>query len=880
MLYGRTREQETLDRLLHEAAGGVSGVLVISGDPGVGKSALLDHAAERAGAEFTVLRGMGVESEAELPYAGLHLLLTPVLEQVADLPEVQATALRGALGMTATRAGDRFLVGVAVLSLLAAVSAERPLLCVMDDMQWLDRASADALLFAARRLRSERVALLLAARQEFHAPGLPELRVPPLAASAAGELVDAIAPGLAGDVRARVLAEAAGNPLGLIELPRRASCGEDAGELPLTRRLLEAFGRRATALSEPAGTLLLVAAAEDTGEPALILRAAARLGADERALEECEGSGLVEVAGTRVRFRHPLVRSAVYQAAGFARRGAVHRALAEVSAPERRIWHLAAAVTEPDEELAAELDRSAETFLRRSGHSAAAAAWERAALLTPGPEPRAARLAKAAEAAISAGRLGRAAQLTDQAVRLTSDELVLAHLANLRADVDFERGAVEAASLTLLEAARPLAVAHPGRATSLLIQVVRNAWYTHDLKLARQATDVLLSLDHGTDPARPAPAMARGITALLEDDPERALPLLRQVVDGARHAGQGEYGLRNGALSIALLIGDHATARGMARALAAECASLGMVAWLPHVHLALATVELLEGRHLDAAADADHAEQVAAQTGQTHLEAQACGVRAWLAAVRGLEEDCRRLAERAAATPAGQVWARWALGVLELGRGRYEQAAGHLARAARQQPAAAPDLVEVLVRLQEPEHARAACDRFARWAAATGRPWAQGLLARCRALLEDDERDFTTAVDLHQAADHPFDAARTRLLLGERLRRERRKQEAREALREAMDTFERLGARPWLERASSELRATGESLARSADTDMLSRLTPQELQVVRLAATGASNKEIAAQLFLSPRTVGHHLYKAYPKLGVTTRTELAGLILP
>ncbi|GAA1564217.1 LuxR family transcriptional regulator [Actinomadura kijaniata] len=877
MLYGRTREQGTLDRLLAEAAGGASGVLVVSGDPGVGKSALLDHAVERAGAEFTVLRGMGVESEAELPYAGLHLLLAPVLGRVEELPEVQATALRGALGMSTARAGDRFLVGVAVLSLLAAVAAERPLLCVMDDTQWLDRASADALLFAARRLRSERVALLLAAREEFHAPGLPELRVSPLESPAAGELVDAVAPGLATDVRERVLAEAGGNPLGLIELPRGVS-GGDLGELPLTRRLLEAFGRRATALGEPAGTLLLVAAAEDTGEPSLIMRAASRLGVGEQALEECERSGLVEVTAGRVRFRHPLVRSAVYQAAGFARRGAVHRALAEVSEPERRIWHLAAAVTGTDEELAAELARSAEAFARRSGH-AAAAAWERAALLTPEPGLRTVRLANAAEAAISAGRLGRAARLTDQAVRLTGDGLVLARLANLRADVDFERGAVETASLTLLEAARPLASAHPGRAAALLIQVVRNAWYAHDLKLSRQATDLLASLGHGADPARPALAMASGITALLEDDPERALPLLRQVVEGGRHVDHGEHGLRNNALAIALLVGDHTTALNMARALAAECASLGMVAWLPHTHLALASVELLRGRHLDAAADADHAEQVAAQTGQTHLEAQARGVRAWLAAVRGAEEDCRRLAGRAAATPSGQVWAQWALGLLELARGRYQQAADHLARAARRQPAAAPDLVEVLVRLREPERARAAHDRFVLWAEASGQAWARGLLARCRALLDGDERDFATAIDLHRAADRPFDAARTRLLLGERLRRERRKQEARPVLREAADTFERLGAAPWLDRASSELRATGESPARSADAALLARLTPQELQVVRLAATGATNKEIAARLFLSPRTVGHHLYKAYPKLGVTTRTELAGLIL-
>lgn len=514
--------------------------------------------------------------------------------------------------------------------------------------------------------------------------------------------------------------------------------------------------------------------------------------------------------GTRLVFRHPLARSAIYQAAGFARRCAVHRALAEVGDEvgdrERRVWHLAAAATEPDEGLAADLESSAEGFRVRTGHAAAAAALERAAALTPDEAGRVRRLAAAADAAIDSGCFERGRQLAEQAAARTSDPRLTARMAMLRADVDFERGALEAACATLMAAAQAVAATDPAPARTMLLLVIRNSWYAGDPALAQEASTRLEGLPHLEDPRRPALAMARGMSALLAGRPAYALPLLREVVEGGRRVRQDLHGLRNNAAQVALLVGDHAAA----------CAAAGQ------------------------------------------------------------EQDCRQLAARAGSLPYGAAWAQWALGLLDLGLGRYDQALDRLDQAVTHQAAAVPDQVEAAVRLGAPERAERSLAWFEEWTAAAGQPWARALLERCHALLSGDEERFARALAAH---DRPFDRARTQLLLGEWLRRERRKHDARTPLREAAETFDRLGAGPWAERARGELRATGETLTRDPAADLLGRLTPQELQVVRLAAKGATNKEIAAQLFLSPRTVGHHLYKAYPKLGVTTRTELAGLSL-
>ncbi|NRQ33647.1 AAA family ATPase [Nonomuraea sp. NN258] len=882
MLYGRADEQRVIEDLLRRARQGGSAVLVITGEPGVGKSALADHAVASADG-FTALRGSGVESEAELPYAGLHQLLLPALGALDRLPELQAAALRRALGLThpggAEKAAgdDRFLVGVATLSLLAEVAEPEPLLCVVDDAQWLDRASRDALLFAARRLRAEGVVLIFVARPEFDADGLPGLPLTGLGGAAARELLAARAPDLAADVRERILAEAEGNPLGLIELPLSAESAPELGPLPLTRRLQDAFHHRVARLPEPARALLLVASAEDTGELRVIMSAAARaFDVDESALETCEEADLVRVRGTTLSFRHPLARSAVYQAAGFARRRAAHRALAEVSGPERGIWHLAIAASGPDERLAGELERAAAGFRLRTGYAAASAVLERAAALSDDAEARGRRLADAADAALTAGQLDRAWQLTTQELdRTRSGGETRLRLANIRADVEFERGKLADASDTLLKAARPPAGVADAPARTLLLQAVRNAWYAHDLALAREATALLAGLRHDDDPLRPLMAMAEGMTALLAGRPGVALPLLRRVVAGGRLAEEGLYGLRNNAAQTALLVGDHESATAIARLLASECTSLGMIGWLPHTHLLLAWADVMAGRHREAAAEAEAGERIAVQTGQAHLEAQLCGVRAWLAAVAGDARACGELAGRASAVPHGRAWAGWALGLLDLGLGRYDAALDRLEPVSAHHPAAVADLVEAAVRSGAPERAAGPLAAFADWVPAAEQPWARAVLDRCLALTSDDEAAHVAAT----ATDQPFDQARARLLHGERLRRERHKQEARTPLRAAAETFDRLGARPWAERAAAELRATGETLTRDSDADLLGRLTPQELQVVRLAATGATNKEIAAQLFLSPRTVGHHLYNAYPKLGVSTRTELARLTL-
>ncbi|MFF5210474.1 AAA family ATPase [Streptosporangium sp. NPDC000396] len=882
MLYGRADEQRLIEDILRQARQGSSAVLVIRGEPGVGKSALADHAADSAEG-FTLLRGLGVESEAELPYAGLHQLLLPVLDTIKELPELQAAALRRALGIAEGSGEDRFLVGVATLSLLAEVAESGPLLCVVDDAQWLDRASRDALLFAARRLRAEGIVMIFAARAEFDADGLPELPLAGLDSAAARELLAERAPDLAAGVRERILAEAEGNPLGLVELPLSAEAVPELGPLPLTRRLQDAFHDRVARLPEEARTLLLVASAEETGELSVIMSAAQKLGVDEHALEVCEEAGLVRLHGATLSFRHPLARSAVYQAGGFGRRRAVHRALAEVVDPEWRVWHLAIAASGPDEELAAELERAAAGFRLRTGYAAASAVLERAVVLSRDEVARGRRLAEAADTALTAGQLDRAWHLTTQELDRSRDrpatepELRLAaQLANIRADVEFERGALESASATLLKGARPLVGVDDALARTMLLQAVRNAWYAHDPTLAQEATALLSGLEHDEDLLRPLMAMAEGMTALLAGRPRVALPLLRRVVAGGRLAERSLYGLRNNAAQTALLVGDHEAATAIARLLARDCTSLGMISWLPHTHLVLAWADVMAGRHREASAEAEAGERIVVQTGQAHLEAQLCGVRAWLAAVAGDERVCKEMANRASAVPHGHAWAQWALGLLDLGLGRYDAALDRLEPVAAHHPAAVADLVEAAVRRGVPERAARPLAGFEDWVTAVDQPWARALLDRCHALTSDDEERHAAAM----GADQPFDRARAQLLYGERLRRERRKHEARTPLRGAAEAFERLGARPWAERAAAELRATGETLTRDPDADLLGRLTPQELQVVRLAATGATNKEIAARLFLSPRTVGHHLYNAYPKLGVSTRTELARLTLP
>ncbi|MFI9360372.1 ATP-binding protein [Kitasatospora sp. NPDC053057] len=934
MLYGREHEQAAVDGLLAQARDGRSGALLLRGEAGIGKTALLDDAVARAGKAFRVIRAAGVEYEAELPFAGLSLLLAPGLDRLDVLPGPQRRALEAAFGLgdgpavaepaatepaatgpaatgpaatepaaTEPAAGpaDRLLVGLATLGLLAELAADQPLLCVLDDVQWLDRASLDALLLAARRLQAEGVALLLAARTEGGAPaerrlGLPELRVTGLAeADATRVLTERAGPDLPAAVRDRLLAEAAGNPLALTELPvATGPQAHTASGLPLTSRLLIAFHGQVTGLPPATQTLLLVAAAEESGELDVVLPAASALGVGAEHLTPAEESGLVTVTpDRRIAFRHPLLRSAILQRAPHHQRLTVHRTIAE-ALPEgdRRTWHLALAATSPDAALADALERTAVRTGRRGGHGGAAA-YERAARLTPDRDGATRRLVLAAEAATEEGELARAEALADEAAARTDSPLAHALLDQVRATAHFWRGSYPTAYRLLLDAALAVdgAAIEPAYAARMLVQAFHAAWYAGEEPVA-DVLDRLAALPLAADdplaplarylPAAVLPALGR---------PADALPAAREAVDAARRAGAESPADLVQLCGATLVLGRDEETVDLGSELVAEARAKGALGVMPTLQFFLAEAELFHGRHADAELTATEALALAQDTGQQQWVSQLSALLAYLAALDGRTERCTELATTSLATTgpqtaapaAGHPWAQWALALLDLGQGRAAGAADrlhalttgphrHHVSATR----AVPDLVEAAVRLGTQERAAEPYERFARWTAAADRPWAEALRLRCQALLGPDELAepaYRAALDLHATSHRSFEHARTALLYGEWLRRTRRRTDARPHLTAALETFDRLAAHPWSARARTELSATG-TPAPQAPLTPLNSLTPQELQIARLAAQGLTNRDIAAQLFLSPRTVAHHLYKAYPKLGITSRTAL------
>ncbi|MFB6888064.1 AAA family ATPase [Kitasatospora sp. NPDC056327] len=899
MLYGREREQAAVEALLGSAREGRSGALVLRGEPGIGKTALLEYAVAAAGDAFRVVRAAGVEYEAELPFAGLSLLLASGRDRLDALPGPQRRSLEGVFGLGGTAAGgpaDRLLTGLATLGLLAELAVDRPLLCVVDDVQWLDGASLDALLIAARRLRAEGVALLLAARDAgadaLPLAGLPELRPAGLSDEDAARLLDGRAGGApAGPARRRLLAEAAGNPLALVELP--VSTGEfGSSVLEIGSRLQIAFHGQVTGLPPATQTLLLVAAAEESGELDVVLAAAAALGADAGALAPAERSALVGVgADRRIAFRHPLLRAAVLQRAPLQQRLAVHRAIGEaLEDGDRRTWHLALAATAPDAGLADALERTARRAEARGAHGGAAAAYERAAGLTPDRDGATRRLVLAAEAATEEGRLVQAEALAERAGARTDSVLVHAVLDQVRAVAQFWRGGYPAAYRLLLDAAAT--DIEPAYAVRMLLLAFHAAWYAGEEPVVT-VLDRLAALPLGED--EPLAPLARHLPAVVLPAlgrPAGAVPDVRETAGAARRAGADSPVDLVQLCGAALVLGrDHETLE-LAAELVAEARAKGTVGVLPTLQFFLAEAELFHGRHRDAEVTAAEGLALARDTGQRQWTSQLAALLSCVAALGGADARCTGLAAEAlapgsAAPAAGEPWAQWGLALLDLGRGRAAAAADRLQRlttgpyrhhvgATR----AVPDLVEAAVRLGAPERAAGPFERFARWADTAATPWAQAVSLRCRALLGPDgsaEPVYRAALALHEGTHRPFEQARTALLYGEWLRRERRRTDARPHLAAALETFERLGAAPWADRARAELTATG-TAAPAVRAGVLTGLTPQELQIARLAAQGLTNRDIAAQLFLSPRTVGHHLYKAYPKLGIASRTELAALL--
>jgi DNA-binding CsgD family transcriptional regulator/tetratricopeptide (TPR) repeat protein len=905
MLYGRRAECDALDRLLADARRSRSGALVLRGEAGVGKSALLDHAAGRAEG-MAVLRAAGVESEAELPFAALHQLLRPVLELAGRIPEAQAAALGGALGLEPMGNQDRFLVSVAVLSLLAEAADERPVLCLVDEAQWLDRSSADALGFAARRLEAEGVVCVFAAREgdarEFPAPGLPELRLEGLDVEAAAALLTGNGVDLPAPVVDLLVERTGGNPLALLELPGSLVPGQLTGRallddvLPLPARLQRTFGERVLGLPAETRALLVVAAAETTGDPTVVLRAGARLGVDVAALDAAEAAGLVRTGEGRLQFRHPLVRSAAYSTATLAGRQAAHRALAEALAGEdaadQRAWHLATATVGPDEAVAAELERSAGRARRRGGHAAAAAALERAAELTGDEAERGRRLVAAAVAAWLAGQAERALALADRAEPLAADLRGQATVAHLRGSVEASRGVALEAVARLVAGSELAASVDPSQALTMLVEASEIASYAGDVaptaELGRRAAAVPVTDKAGEFLS----ALLQGMGSVAEGDGQRGEPLLRRAIALAGAMEDPRRLLWAGVA--AFFVGEQETGNALYARAVARARQDGAVGLLPKALEYLAPVELVAGRMDAATATASEGLRLARDTGNDTSACRHLTTLAHVAALRGDEDACRghaaealrRAAARGLGLPA--TLAGYALALLDLGLGRAAEALARLQRLLDAGPGegspffavyTVPDLVEAAVRSGRPEAAAGPLAAFEQLAALSGGSEWQAQLARCHGLLGPEEAAadrFEAALRRHEG--RPFDLARTELVYGEALRRARRRGEARAHLRNAQEIFRRLGATPWAERAGVELRATGET-ARKRDPSTLGQLTPQELQIVQLVGEGGTNREIGAQLFLSRRTIDYHLRNVFAKLGVSSRAELIRLAL-
>src|SRR4051794_15381305 len=904
MLYGRVAECAALERLLDEARASHSGVLVMRGGPGLGKSALLGEAAERA-VGFRVLRAVGIESESELAFAALHQLLRPVFELIDRLPDPQAAPLRGAFGLSDKGTHNRFVLSVAVLSLLSEASEPGPLLCVVDDAHWLDRPSADALRFCARRLGAEGVVMVFAAGEEasrsFDAPDLRELRLAGLDAESAGRLlVERAGSPVEAGVLERLAAETEGNPLALIELPRVLSAAQLAGRgplpepLPIGADLERLFLERVALLAPDSRAALLFVAAAGTGDATAVSRAARSAGVDLAMLAPAEAAGFVRMEGDGVEFRHPLVRSAIYGGAGQAERRAVHRALAEALDDEahadRRAWHLAAATVGPDGGVAAELEQSAERAGRRGGHGAAMAALERAADLSLDVEDRARRLAVGADAAWRAGPPERAGALLERASPITRDPDIRAELDHLYGVIAHGSGVPAEGVGMLLKAAATLAPSDPDRALKILLDAADAATYAGDadaaIEAGRRAAE-LRGTAHGSDALA---GLLGAVASVLEGGTTGQPADLR----GAESFEDSRWLAWAGAA--AALSGDDALESALyLKAVTRARASAEVIA-LNKVLEVFTFAAMLEGRYGAVAADATEGLQLAREAGLPNSACHHLATLAWVAAIRGQEAQCQSLAQEVVAASATRglglqrAIAEWALGLLDLGLGRPAQAVRRLARVETARPGgghpfialcAAPDLIESAVRAGRPDDARAAWARLARLRGPDAPAWALPLVPRCRALLAPQAargRPLRQAPAAAAQSRRAFDRARTELLFGEHLRRTRRRVEARDHLDAALSEFERVGAAPWAERAHRELRASGQT-ARKRDPSTVDQLTAQEVQIARFVARGATNREVAAQLFLSKRTVDYHLRRIFAKLAISSRNELATLEL-
>jgi len=877
--------------------------MLIRGEPGIGKSALLQYARQLAEG-ITVLSATAAEAEADMAYAALQNLLQPVIGRLGRVPKVQQQALYQALGLADGEAPDRFLVSLATLSLLSEVAIEEPVLCILDDAHWADRATLDVLAFTARRVSAEPLAILIAMRPEegeaIEPVGMQEMTLSGLRPEAAAAFLDELwGDQLAQAVRARLVQLTTGNPLALIELPRTLTKEQLAGReplfepVPMTGRLEAIFEKAIQKLGTEQRRLVVLCAAEGSGSLAIIARAAEVLGVDDPIQKLGQIRKLLEVGDLWVAFRHPLMRSTAYQTASASDRQLSHLALADAldgdpSNADRKAWHRAHAVIGTSNEIATELEATADRALRRSGHAAAPAALERAAELSTSDVAKARRLVAAADAAWRGGDGTRARGLLARSQDLDASEIDTRLQSGLLRGLMALRSAAPADAVAmLLGSANEALGVRPELAFAALCAASEAAFRALDTHAHREIVRLMSMLPPSDDPAR---SLLQGLhqsvnRMALGEEPKPNLDgfaLVEQLDDPYLLGRAG---------GLAFGVGEYALARRLRSKAVARARALGAAGELAWALRGLALDELTRGRYAWADAYASEGIHLSLETGQPSLSCEHKAILAEVAALRGKEEVARQLIDGVLdeATSCGllstSILVRRSLIELAMAAGNVDEALQRLQLLGKVPGAAAfafyciPDLVEASVRAGHAESCGDSVARYVSWAQISGAREAMALAMRVRALVAIDgeaENLYWKALELHSGTERPMETARTALLFGEHLRRERRRADAREPLRMALETFEALGSTIWASRARNELRATGET-ARKRRSSTLECLTPQELQVVKLVSEGATNREAAAQLFISPRTVDHHLRGVFRKLGVKSRAQLVRL---
>jgi len=915
-LIGRDDEREAIDSLLKVVSEGRSGALVVRGEPGIGKTALLDYATEQAD-DFTVLTHQAIQSELEIPFGGLLDLLRPILRHRQSIPPPQASALGGALSLEVPmgiRGIDRFTIYAGTLSLIAAAAEERPLLAAVDDAQWLDAASAEALLFVARRLGSDGVAIVIATRSGneigLDLSSIPELSLSGLNWMDSRSLLHEQSSGMIGDRVAKQLHQAtAGNPLALIECCSMLDARQLTGATPLHQppptgnRIGSIFARHLRGLREDVRAALLILSASDVTDTRVILEALEVAGISSSTLEVAEDRGIIQIDGARVDFHHPLLRSAVYHNARASQRRAAHAALAETRSGdrlvERKAWHLASAATFPDETVASLLEDVASETRRRGAHRSAAHAFAEAARLSPVESDRLRRSVEAAQDWLIHGDLNQAQVLIDAAMSASDDPLLRADIHRLRARVQILNGDVVEARQLLVDEARSLESVDPKRAAVLLMDATGPSFMRGEVDVALDLTTRALELAGRT--GRDTELLAclwSGIALAAGGSSTMARAMLKRG-ESLLHRPESPSRLQLLYFSAAeshTWLEEYDEARRLLESGVQQIRRESGLGILPFALGTLSELNMRTGRWTQALADASEGLQLASDTGQFNEVGHNCAMLAQVEGGLGIDQACRghvkqarQIAERVGANALCQ-YAAAALGLLEVSLGDYTAAISALEfmpdeieRSGLAQPGVVqwePDLIESYVRTNRREDARSAATSFEFRARRTGHTWALAACARARGLLAPEDafqHPFKEALELHDLTPTPFERARTQLCFGERLRRSGRRREARELLRRALDTFKQMGASPWVTRARAELRATGAPVPQY-ETPLLQELSAHELQVALTVSRGATNKETGAQLFLSPKTIEAHLGNIYRKLGVRSRTELAAFM--